>query len=86
MWSVCVCGCEQGVIQDFEVEGGNVAKKRSTVSIPCYCKISSYGHSAIQLVAHFRGGISPSHRPWPCITPLVSVCVRDRVNTCEGWE
>ena len=28
MWSVGVeCVCEQGVIQDFEVEGGNVAKK-----------------------------------------------------------
>ena len=36
VWSVGVeCVCEQGVIQDFEVKGGNVAKKRSTVSIPC---------------------------------------------------
>ena len=70
VWSVGVeCGCEQGVIQDFEVEGGNVAKKRSTVSILCYCKIASYGHSVIQLVAHFKGGISPSPPPGPCITP-----------------
>ena len=70
VWGGCVgveCVCEQGVIQDFEVEGGNVAKKRSTVSILCYCKIASYGHSVIQLVVILEEGYPPP--PPPCITP-----------------
>ena len=66
MWSVGVeCVCEQGVIQDFEVEGGNVAKKRSTVSILCYCKIASYGHSVIQLVVILEEGYPPPPPPPP---------------------
>ena len=63
------CVCEQRVIQDFEVEGGNVAKKRSTVSILCYCKIASYGHSVIQLVVILEEGYPPPPPPGPCITP-----------------
>ena len=54
----------QGVIQDFEVEGGNeksnqtVLTKRSTViSIP------SYGHSVIQLVLERGGGDIPPFPP-----------------------
>ena len=58
------CVCEQGVIQDFEVEGGNVAKKRSTVSILCYCKIQcqlwTLSHTTS---SNFRGGISPPPPP-----------------------
>ncbi len=58
----------QGVIQDFEVEGGNeksnqtVLTKRSTVIL-----IPSYGHSVIQLVFEGGGGISPLSPPPPSV-------------------
>ena len=55
----------QGVIQDFEVEGGNKKsawpenfeeKKVNCFNTLIICKIASYGHSVIQLVTNFRGG------------------------------
>ena len=79
----------QGVIQDFEIEGGTKKSNQNILlkkKVHCYfitllvCKITSYGHSVIQLVPECKlwggGGIGARGRipPPPCMTPCITPC------------